>query len=239
MRRRDFEIMVRAMARELPDAFLSGIEGITVTPKAVPHPVRAGVYTLGECVPHDFAGDEGVTQIRSEVLLHYGSFASLAGGDPAFDWRHEAWETLTHEVRHHLEWRARAPDLERLDDAAEANYARHEGGGEPFEPLFFQDGEPVAPGVTKVEDDVFIDLPLAGRAHAAAADAERTFTWHGRAWRVPLPAALPDVLFLVVEGVKPEPAGELVLVVRRKPGARDVLRRAVVRQERAVARGGV
>jgi hypothetical protein len=236
VRRRDFETMVRAMARELPDAFLSGIEGITVTPKTVPHPVRADVYTLGECVPHDFAGDEGPAQIRSEVLLHYGSFAALADLDAAFDWRHEAWETLTHEVRHHLEWRARAPDLERLDDAAEANYARHEGGGEPFDPLFFLDGEPVAPGVTKVEDDVFIDLPLTARAHAAAAGAERTFTWHGRAWRVSLPVELPDVLFVAVDGVKPEPAGELVLVVRRKPGARDVLRRASISQVSARAR---
>ncbi len=237
MRRRDFETMVRAMTRELPEGFLSGIDGITVTPKTVPHPVRAEVYTLGECVPHDFAGDEGVAQIRSEVLLHYGSFAALAALDPAFDWRREAWDTLTHEVRHHLEWRARAPDLERLDDAAEANYARHEGTGEPFEPLFFQDGEPVAEGVTRVEDDVFIDLPLGARAHAARAGGEQAFTWHGRRWRVTLPDILPDVLFLSVEGVTPEPAGELVLVLRRKPGARDVVRRVAVGQARASARG--
>ena len=236
MRRRDFETMVRAMARELPAEFLSGIEGITVTPKTVPHPVRADVYTLGECVPHDFAGDEGVAQIRSEVLLHYGSFAALAELDAGFDWRHEAWETLTHEVRHHLEWRARAPDLERLDDAAEANYARHDG--EPFEPLFFLDGESVAPGVTKVEDDVFIDAPLDAREHAARAGGEWPFTWHGKTWRVPLPRALPDVLLLSVEGVTPEPVGELVVVVRRNPGARDVLRLASVRQDWAVARGG-
>ena len=56
--------------------------------------------------------------------------------------------------------------------------------------------------------------------------------------RVPLPRALPDVLLLSVEGVTPEPVGELVVVVRRNPGARDVLRLASVRQDRAVARGG-
>ena len=43
-----------------------------------------------------------------------------------------------------------------------------------------------------------------------------------------LPAVLPDVLFVTVSGVVPEPAGELVVVVRRKPGWRDLFRRPEV-----------
>lgn len=225
--------MVRGMVRELPPEFLDGIAGVTVTPKAVPHPVRADIYTLGECVPHDFAGHEQGGDIRSEVLLHYGSFAALAALDDRFDWRHEAWETLTHEVRHHLEWRARAPDLERLDEAAEANYARHDG--EPFAPLFHLDGEPVAEGITRVEDDVFLDVELPRRGYAKLAGAPFPFAWHGRRWSVTLPPVLPDVLFVVVDGVRPEPAGELVLVVRRKAGALDVVRRPEVREVEARA----
>lgn len=228
MRYGDFEAMVRAMVRELPAGFLDGIEGISVTPKTVPHPVRADVFTMGECVPRDFAGDETGPRIRSEVLLHHGSFAALARIDPAFDWRHEAWETLTHEVRHHLEWRARAPELERLDDAAEENYARHDG--EPFDPLFHLAGEPVAEGVTRLDDDVFVDVPLGGREHAAVAGTALPFTWHGREWRVTLPRELPDVLFVTVAGVVPEPAGDLVLVVRRRPGTFAALRRPLVSQ---------
>ena len=236
MRRRDFEAMVRGMTDELPPDFRDGIVGIEVTSKTVPHPVRSGIFTLGECVPHAFgASGEDSAQLHSTVLLHFGSFAALASGDPGFDWRREAWETLTHEVRHHLEWRANAPALEALDDAAEANYARQDGA--PFDPLFFQDGEPVAPGVTKVEDDVFVDVPLGRREWRRAAGDNLPFVWHGRSYRIALPASLPDVLFATVTGVAPEPAGELVVVVRRKPGLADLFRKQEVGQVELKAAG--
>ena len=227
MRRRDFEAMVREMVREVPPAFLEGIAGVEVTPKSVPHPLRRDVFTMGECAPHAFGGpdDEGPT-LRSTVYLHYGSFAALARISPDFDWRHEAWETLTHELRHHLEWRARIPALEALDDAVEANYARIEG--DAFAPLFFLDGEDQGAGVYKVEDDLFVDVPLGAREWKTAGGSARAFTWHGRTWGVRLPARLADVLFLTVTGIEPEPAGELVLVIRRRPGARDLLHRTAV-----------
>jgi hypothetical protein len=233
MRRRDFEAMVRRMAAELPAHYLDGITAIDVTGKTVPHPVREGIYTLGECVPHEFGAGGADHELRSTVYLHYGSFAALAGTDTRFDWREEAWETLTHEVRHHLEWRARVPELEALDEACEANYARHDG--EPFPALFHLHGERLAPHVTKVEDDVFFDVVLGAKAWKAAAGRALPFVWHGRSYEAPLPDRLPDVLFLTVTGAQPAPAGDLVLVVRRRPGARDLLRRAVVSQAEARA----
>ena len=234
MRRRDFEAMVREMAGELPPDFRAGIVAIEVTSKTVPHPVRSGIYTLGECIPHAFGapGDEGA-QLRSTIQLHHGSFAALAADAPGFDWRREAWDTLTHEVRHHLEWRANVPALEAFDDAVEANYARQDG--EPFEPLFFRDGESIAPSVTKVEDDVFVDVPLGRRAWLGAAGGTVPFGWHGRSYRVALPARLPDVLFVTAGGVEPEPAGDLIVVVRRRPGLRDLFRRPEVGQVKATA----
>lgn len=227
--------MVRRMADELPATFTGGIVEIAVTGKTVPHPVREGVYTLGECIPHEFGtpGEEDAG-LRSTVVLHYGSFAALSGTDPDFDWRQEAWETLAHEVRHHLEWRARAPELEALDAAVEANYARHDGA--TFPPLFHLDGERVAPGVTKVEDDVFVEVVLRRAAWKRAGGTELPFLWHGSTYCVSLPAALPDVLFVVVDGVRPEPPGELVVVVRRRPAFRDLFRRPAVRQVRAEAK---
>jgi len=227
VRRRDFEAMVRRMAAEVPAEFTEGVVETAVTGKTLPHPAREGVYTMGECIPHEFgAPGEDDAGIRSTIVLHYGSFAALARDQPGFDWRKEAFETLTHELRHHLEWRARVPELERLDAAAEANYARHDG--EPFEPLFYRDGERVADGVFKVEDDVFIETVLERKEWAAAAGRPRAFAWHGRAFLASLPAELPDVLFVTVEGVEPAPPGDVVLVVRRKPGARDVMRRPTV-----------
>ncbi len=229
MRRRDFEAMVRGMVGDLPPEFLAGIVDVEVTGKTVPHPVREGIWTLGECVPHAFgADDEDGARLRSAIYLHYGSFAALAAEEPGFDWRHEAWETLTHELRHHLEWRARAAQLEAFDDAVEANYARAEG--EPFPPLFYLDGERLAPGVTKVEDDVFVDVRLPQRAWKRAAGGSVPFGWHGRTFRLPLPppGSLPDILFATVEGVSPEPSGDLVVVVRRKAALKDVFRKPSV-----------
>ena len=227
--------MVRRMTAELPAEFTDGIVEIVVTGKTIPHPVREGVYTLGECIPHAFgAPGEDDAGLRSAIELHYGSFAALARDHADFDWREEAFETLTHELRHHLEWRARVPELERLDDAAEANYARHDG--EPFPPLFYRDGEAVAEGVWKVEDDVFVEIVVAAKAWAAAAGEPLAFTWHGRPWAVPLPAELPDVLFVTVDGATPAPPGDVVVVLRRKLGARDVLRRPTVGRHSARAR---
>ena len=227
MRRREFEAMVRRMADEVPAAFTDGVVEITVSGKTVPHPVREGVYTLGECIPHEFgAPGEGDAGLRSAVVLHYGSFAALARERSGFDWREEAFETLAHELRHHLEWRARVPELERLDDAAEANFARADG--EAFPPDFYRDGERVADGVFKVDDDVFLETVLERGPWEAAAGRPFPFAWHGRSFLVTLPAELPAVLFLSVDGVRPAPPGELVLVVRRKPGARDLLRRPSV-----------
>ena len=226
------------MADEVPAAFTDGVVEITVSGKTIPHPVREGVYTLGECIPHDFgAPGESDGGIRSAVVLHYGSFAALAREHPGFDWREEAFETLAHELRHHLEWRARVPELERLDDAAEANYARADG--ESFPPDFYRDGERIADGVFKVEDDIFLETVLERGAWEAAAGQPLPFAWHGRPYVVPLPAEPPDVLFVTVAGVAPAPPGELVLVVRRKPGARDLLRRPSVgrHEARATTRG--
>jgi hypothetical protein len=236
MRRRDFEAMVREMARDLPPEFLEGIAGVEVTGKTVPHPVRADIYTLGECIPHEYgAPDDGGPALRSTVYLHYGSFAALAADEAGFDWREEAWETLTHEVRHHLEWRARVPELEAFDDAVEANYAR--GAGESFPPLFFLDGERLAPRVTKVEDDVFIDVPLGSRAWKRAAGGAVPVTWHGRHYTLRLPERLPDILFVTVRGVSPEPAGDLVVVVRRKPGVKDVFLKPTVESRESGVEG--
>ena len=136
-------------------SLLEGIAEIVVSPATLPHPVRADVYTLGECIPLPATADD-VDSIQSRVVLYHGSFQALARIDPGFDWREEAWETLTHEIRHHLEWRARAPALEALDAAAEANFARQ--SGEPFDPGFYLDGEKAGEGIYRIDDDFFLEI---------------------------------------------------------------------------------
>lgn len=200
------------MAAEIPEQYLDGVASVDVSPKSVPHPVRPHVYTLGECIP--IHSDD--REVASRVVLYHGSFQALAAERDDFDWRDEAWETLLHELRHHLEWRARTDALEQYDWAAEQNFARHDGRA--FDPLFFQAGERVDEGVYRVDDDVFYDL-------VTRAPLDTTeIAWHGRRYRVRVPRA-PLPFYLVLDGLTPAPAGDVILAVRRTPRVWDLFRR--------------
>lgn len=214
MRLTDFEILIRQLCSEVPANFLDGITEIVVSPRTVPHPDRAGIFTLGECVPLQVDLGSGVEGIQSRIVLFYGSFAALAQSQDDFDWRQEAWETLTHELRHHLEWRARAPDLEDFDSAVEHNFARHDG--EPFDPMFFLSGEPLDDTIYRVEDDVFIDRIV------GSLPSRVSFDWRGRRYQISVPGAAELPCFLSIDGVADPPEGDLVLVLRRQPGMRDL-----------------
>lgn len=214
MRLEDFRDLVRHQAGEVPAEFFDGIIEVTVSPRTLPHPTRAEIYTLGECipVPTESGGPDGV---QSRIVLYHGSFAALAHLAQDFDWREEAWETLTHELRHHVEWRANAPDLEALDRAVEQNFARLDG--ESFDPLFHRDGDEVAPGVFRVEGDYFLEQSV------RRPPRELQVSWHGRSYRAELPEDLGLPAFVTLEGVADPPPGELVVVLRRRPGLRDLL----------------
>jgi len=225
MRLADFEAMVRRLSAEVPAHFFDGIAEVVVSPRAVPHPVRADIYTLGECVPLDVGESGG--DVQSRIVLYHGSFAALARLEPGYNWRGEAWETLTHELRHHLEWRARAPDLESYDEAAEQNFARHDG--EEFDPAFYLDGEPVAAGVYEVDDDYFIDRLV------REVPRELSFQWHGTHYRAEVPAEATVPAFLTVDGLDEPPPGDLVIALRRRPRLLDLFRRAPVFQATVAA----
>jgi hypothetical protein len=214
MRLADFEVMIRHLCDEVPVHFLEGIVEVVVSPRTVPHPDRTDVFTLGECVPLPVELGSGMEALQSRVVLYHGSFAALAQLQEGFDWRLEAWETLTHELRHHLEWRARAPDLEDFDWAVEHNFARHDG--ESFDPMFFLSGELQPDGKYQVEDDVFIDFIVRSLPSSVS------FDWRGRTYSAILPEAADLPCFLTVDGVLEPPEGDLVIVLRRRPGVRDL-----------------
>ena len=218
MRLADFRALIARLQAEVPPAYLDGIVDVEVSPQAVPHPVRAEIYTLGECIPLEWSGSGA--DLQSRVVLYHGSFQALArqSGPGEFDWREEAWETLTHELRHHLEWRANQQALEDYDWAAEQNFARHEG--EAFDPEFYRWGEQIAEGVWKVEDDVFME-----------GDPSQV-VWHGRRYRLPVQPASRDVRFLVLEGLDEPSPGDAILVVRSQGRWWEVFpKRRVVTEE--------
>ncbi|MGI9039953.1 MAG: metallopeptidase family protein [Gemmatimonadales bacterium] len=227
MRLSDFRSLIHRLTAEVPGSFYQGVAEVVVSPRAVPHPTRADIYTMGECIPLPAGEAAGVEGVQSRIVLYYGSFAALAELQPGFDWRAEAWETLTHELRHHLEWRARAPNLEDFDWAVEQNFARQDG--ESFDPAFYLQGDLLGDDFYQVEDDLFLDLVV------GALPARVSFVFQGRNFLAGVPAAATLPAFLTVEGLE-EVAGELVLVLRRKPGVLDLFRpsqpfQAVVRAE--------
>jgi hypothetical protein len=210
-----FRAMVRGLANEVPEEYLDGITAVDVSHRTVPHPRRPGVYTLGECIPVHGGTDE----VLSRVVLYHGSFRALARGEPDFDWEGEAHETLLHELRHHLEWRAGDEGLERYDWAVEQNHRRI--AGDSFDPLFFQVGEGVGERIFRVEDDIFIDRVVRARPDQAE------FVWRGRRYATRLGAGdLP--VFVALEGLDEPLSGDVFLVFRRRSTIMDLFRPSAV-----------
>jgi hypothetical protein len=207
-----FERAARVAFASIPDQYRAGVDGLSVRRERLPHPDLPDVFTLGHCATEEYVSDwGGPDTTRSQVVLFWGSFRALADRDPDFDWEDELWETLTHELRHHLESLAGEDDLEATDYAADERFKRDEGL--EFDPWFYQSGEAFEGGF-RVEADYYLEQLW------DAADFERVsaiaFEWRGRQYRVPRPEALGDVHFVGVSGVEEEPARlELVLVRKR------------------------
>lgn len=215
-----FEALAWRYWDEIPEEYKEGVDGLIVERGALPHPTLPDVYTLGECVTEAYPSDWGGPEtIRSAVVLYYGSFWRLSRLDPEFDWEEELWETLTHELQHHLEWLADEDALEAVDYAVDENFKRTQG--EPFDPFFYRSGESVAEGVWKVERDYFLEREI--KAGAPPIDAIG-FTWHGREYRVAVPAEWGDVCFITIEaGLDEPPDGEVCVVLVRRQGTAAAL----------------
>jgi hypothetical protein len=193
------------------------------------------VFTLGECrsefYPSEFGG---AGEVLSMVVLYYGSFLELARREEGWDWEGELWETITHEVRHHLESLATDDSLEVQDYAEDQNFARREG--EPFDPFFYRSGTPAGEGVWEIDGDVFVEFRMP-KGDEQARIAMR-ISWAGRDWPVPSPERLGDVHFVKVADLEREvgndetsggPAGELIAVLVRRRGLLEWLRAALGR----------
>jgi len=198
---------------EIPDRFRDGVDGLVVERDAVPHPELPEIWTLGECRTEQYPSDfGGAGSIRSFIVLFHGSFRRLAAQDDRFDWEGELYETITHELKHHLESLASEDALEVEDWVMDQNFARRQG--EPFDPSFFRSGIPLAAGAYEVDGDVFLERIL------EPGDDEESvgFEWEGERMRASIPADAGDTHFLTVEDLEDEDGGEFVLVLVRRRG---------------------
>ncbi|MFA7460635.1 MAG: metallopeptidase family protein [Trueperaceae bacterium] len=100
----EFERMIEEMVAEIPPEFMQELQGVHVLEHERVEEEYDDVFRMGEYLdpgPADFLG--GGEGLGRHVALYYGSFKAIAAYDPEFDWEAEAWETLTHELRHHVE----------------------------------------------------------------------------------------------------------------------------------------
>ncbi len=218
----EFEEAAWRAFRAVPEEYRSGVDGLSVRREALPHPVFPHVYTLGMCSTESYPSDwRGPETTRSVVALHHGSFRELARLDPDFDWEGELWDTLAHELRHHLESLADRDDLGGVDYAMEESFKRAEGLD--FDPRYYRAGDEVAPGVFRVETDFFIEQSWTEERLARAGEVR--FRWRGVEYGVRAPERLGDAHFVWVDGVDVGP-GELQLaLVRRRRWWEALLRR--------------
>lgn len=111
---------------EIPERFKQGLQGVHVLEHFKPDPQEPGLVRLGEYRHPGFPSVLGGFQgIGRHIVLYYGSFAQVARGRRSFDWEGEVWETLVHELRHHLETLAWNEDLVKEDMAFLQEYRRN------------------------------------------------------------------------------------------------------------------
>ncbi len=222
-----FAARARQAFEEIPPEFREGVDGLTIRAEALPHPLRREVYTMGQCLTEAYPSDwTGPDTLRSVLVLYHGSFAALADLDPDFDWEGELWETLTHELRHHLESLAWEDGLEGVDYAMEEAFRRADGEG--FDPFYYRAGLEVAPDLFQVEYDFFLQQVWSPEEFESAGTVE--FSWHGRAWRLSRPRLLGDLHYVWIKGPDVGP-GSLQLVLVRKRDWKDWLKNRTPREE--------
>jgi hypothetical protein len=227
----EFEELAFRLWERIPWDYRQGVDGLVVERRALPHPTLPEIYTLGECsteaYPSDFGGPDTT---RSMVVLYWGSFRALAKLDPDFDWEEELWETLTHELQHHLETLARDEELLGLDYAMDENFKRLQGRA--FDPLFYRNVSAVAEGAYRIENDFFLERTY--RDPVPLRDGVG-FDWHGARYLLDAPSETGDHCFIrVTDGLADWPPGEVYVVLVRERGLGESLKRMWKRQQPSI-----
>jgi predicted Zn-dependent protease with MMP-like domain len=209
----DFEALAARLWRRIPEELKEGVEALVIEEKELGHPTLGGVYTLGECVTESWPSGYG-DDMRSELVLYYGSFLSLSFEDDAFEWEEEIWETITHELLHHREAAAGESALDDMDWATDQNFLRL--AGRPFDPAFYRAIPADSDGIVRLDSETFAEGAIEGGASTAI------FTWRGRGFGVHVPGGTAT-LFVSVRNLA---GGRLTVIV---PSRASPLRRILGR----------
>lgn len=116
---REFSRLAGELVDKIPPRLAKDLSGgFHVTPETK----RDGeFYVLGEYV------EEGA--LGCFIVLYYGSFAAVLQNAAREEWERELWETIRHELRHHLETLAGTDELVREEIAELLAEKQEEGNG--------------------------------------------------------------------------------------------------------------
>lgn len=115
----EFQKLANELYDDIPEVLFDGLTGGIIIQEHAEQrdDDLPDVYVLGEYVQDDFG-------LGRYIVLYYGSFALLFKGEPAAVWEEELWETMVHEVRHHVEALAGIEDLNVEDAEQMAEFRR-------------------------------------------------------------------------------------------------------------------
>ena len=104
----EFCDLADGIIRQIPEMYKEGISGIFVTRKEVKDEEVPELYILG----HYHHGG----YLTPFINIYYGSFRRVCKGAALEEIEEELWETITHEIRHHLEENAGLRNLKAYDE---------------------------------------------------------------------------------------------------------------------------
>jgi hypothetical protein len=110
-----FENRLQEMIEIIPEHYFKNLQGVHcfAEKKGDPH---QGLVRMGEYLDPGFEGFmDARIHIGRHINIYYGSFVAVAQHNPHFDWDDQLWETLTHELQHHLESQANDQTLIEWD----------------------------------------------------------------------------------------------------------------------------
>lgn len=190
----DFETFERyaiACWRSIPARYREGVSALVVRRDAFRKEEFRDGWVYGWCEEDPVVMAVPDAPVTSRITLFHGSFVHLAAEDPAFDWEGEVWETVRHELQHHLEWRAGLDHLGDEDDLQDENERRVQGL--PFRSGFHRDGLALGGDAWLADGDLFVERGYRKRDWARLAQEGPSVTWDGWALTAPpLPVELLD-----------------------------------------------
>lgn len=170
-----FERRAGEVWASFPAQFKDGVTALVIEPGAWGWGEFDDDWCYGRCDPDEALAAIPGAPHGSIIRLFYGSFVHISRDDETFDWEYELWETIRHELQHHLGMRAGHDQLGD-DEEAERDWERYlDGRDVPF--AFHRRANPLDKGVWSTDHVLFLEVPLKKQAWFKLSESGAQTTW--------------------------------------------------------------